>query len=147
MRKGANSMHVKEALPGQDAEGPQVVTMLSRSVGPVMGLRIVGRMRVEDYHHLRPLFLERIKRYGRLRLLFDAEQMTGWAGLASFIEDARTMLRVRKHLERVAVLSRKDWKRWLAAISEPFIGGRVQLFDLGAEESAWVWVLDGVDPA
>lgn len=45
-------MDDKEPLDGKDLRLKQVVTILGRSKGPVLGIRIVGKMRVEDYHEL-----------------------------------------------------------------------------------------------
>jgi hypothetical protein len=119
------------------------VTILQESRGPVIAIGVTGKMTVEDYHQLRPLFVETIQRYSQLRLLFRAEHFSGWSDLRAALEDAQTMLRVRKHLERVAVVTNFGWKSWLARASEPFIGGRVRVFNVDDDEAAWRWIFDG----
>ena len=123
-----------------------MITIHDRSGGPVVGIRVEGKVTSSDYTKLlRPKFLAVIKEYGTLRLIFIIDDdFRGWSSLHSFLEDMWTMLRVRSHLERVASVAHPSRFAWLAEHSSRFIQGESRVFDPNEEEKAWQWTFEGL---
>lgn len=121
-----------------------MISILPQSKGAVIGINADGKVTPDIYKNLlRPTFLKTIKQYGRLRLLFFADNFKGWSNPFSIIQDGWTMLRVRRHLQRVACVCKPGWKQKLTQLSNPFIKGKARWFDIKDEDAAWKWIFEG----
>lgn len=119
------------------------VSILPQSKGNVIGIDAVGKVYPEDYDELlRPTFLKAIDEYGSIRLLFRAEKFRGWSNPLSLLQDAKTMVQVRRHLDKVAIVTSPGWKQRLARMSNPFIRGEARAFNIKDEDKAWQWVAE-----
>ena len=124
-------------------KGGQMVSILPQSKGNVIGLDVVGKVYPEDYEKLlRPTFLKAIDEYGSIRLLFRADKFRGWSNPLSVLQDVKTMLKVRRHLDKVATVTSPGWKQRLTRFSNPFIRGEARAFDLEDEDKAWQWLAE-----
>ena len=83
-----------------------------------------------------------IAQYGLIRLLFRADQFRGWSNPVALLQDAKTMLMVRRHLEKVATVTSPGWKQQLTRISTPFIHSEARAFNIEDEDKAWQWGMD-----
>jgi hypothetical protein len=121
----------------------RTISILPQSKGNVIGVDAVGKVYPEDYEELlRPTFLKAIDEYGSIRLLFRADKFRGWSNPLSLLQDAKTMLRVRRHLDKVATVTSPGWKHLLTRISNPFIQGEARAFNLEDEDKAWQWLAE-----
>ena len=101
------------------------VSILPQSKGNVIGIDAVGKVYPEDYDELlRPTFLKAINQYGSIRLLFRAEKFRGWSNPLSLLQDAKTMVQVRRHLDKVAIVTSPGWKQRFAECRTPSSGAR-----------------------
>jgi len=121
----------------------RTVSILPQSKGNIIGIDAVGKVYPEDYEELlRPAFLKAIDEYGSIRLLFRADKFQGWSNPLSLLQDAKTMLQVRSHLDKVATVTSPGWKQHLTRISAPFIKGEARAFNLDDEDKAWQWLAE-----
>ena len=121
----------------------RTISILPQSKGNVIGIDAVGKVYPEDYMELlRPTFLKAIDEYGSIRLLFRADKFKGWSNPLSVLQDAKTMLKVRRHLDKVATVTSPGWKQRLTQMSSPFIRGEARAFNLDEEEKAWRWLME-----
>jgi len=121
----------------------RTVSILPQSEGNIIGIDAVGKVYPEDYKELlRPTFLKTIDEYGSIRLLFRADKFRGWSNPLSLLQDAKTMFKVRRHLDKVATVTSPGWKQRLTRISAPFIRGEARAFNLEDEDKAWQWLAE-----
>ena len=121
----------------------RTIRILPQSSGNLIGIDAVGKVYPEDYEQLlRPAFLKAIEEHGSLRLLFRADKFRGWSSPLSLLQDAQTLLVVRRHLEKVATVTSPGWKQRLTRISTPFIRGQARAFNLEDEDRAWQWLAE-----
>jgi universal stress protein A len=113
---------------------------LDRSTDAVLGVKASGKLTHADYQQLIPKLEQIIEAHGRVRVLVELEDCTGWE-LAAAWDDLKFVFRHGRDVERCAVVGKSRWQKWLARLSRPFVN--VRYFPREQLEQAWQWVLEG----
>lgn len=114
--------------------------VLGRSEGNVVGFRVSGTLRREDYDDMTALLEKRIDEYGPVRILFEmAPEFDGWTPGALW-EDVRFDLTQNQQMTRAAMVGDERWEEALTKLAQPFAHAEVRYFDLSEREEAWRWL-------
>jgi hypothetical protein len=104
----------------------------------VVGYRVKGKVRKEDYEAL-GLELERlVAEQGKLRMLVD---WRGFEGIepGTVLADLQLDMEHSNNIEKLSVVGNHKWEEWLTTLSKPFISGEVKYFDESRTEEAKEW--------
>lgn len=113
--------------------------ILPESKGDVVGIRIEGYVRAEDYKTLLPFLEERIIQHGMIRVLLDLRDFKSikLSGLVYFLPFA---LKYSSHIERKAIITDQHWiYAWMKFLA-PFFKAQIRCFASTNLEKAWEWV-------
>lgn len=83
----------------------------------LLGLAIVGKLTTADYDHINLLVEEKVKHYGRARILLEVVSTDG-INARTLWEDLKTSLRLYKDLERVAIIGDQTWLKTSVKLSD-----------------------------
>lgn len=121
---------------------PEPITILPESEGPVIGVRVTGRLRDEDYDRLQQELIRRLPPEGKVRLLAIIDEgFRGWTPKAIFDDIAMAFGPWRHRFEKIAVVAGPGFVRWCV---EHFPTGLlpypVRAFAPEEIDAAWAWV-------
>jgi stage II sporulation SpoAA-like protein len=124
---------------------PATVTLLPESDGPVVGLRVTGRLRDADYEKLKADLTERLPEGGKLRLLMVIdENFRGWTPKACLDDFAMMFEPWRHRFEKLAMVSGPGLVRWTAEhFPAALLPYPVKVFPLEEIDAAWTWLREG----
>lgn len=112
----------------------------------MIGLKLSGTLSRGEYHEIVPYLEEKIKEYGKIRLLIELDHWKGWGAYAAFND----MFFVIKHsfqIERVAFLLKSEADKRSVLLARPFTPwsrDNTRYFGPDEAEAAWEWVGEGV---
>ncbi|PWJ20257.1 STAS/SEC14 domain-containing protein [Jannaschia seohaensis] len=117
-----------------------MLKIMEESAGNVVGIRAGGRLTEADYKALLPKLEERFREFGRLNLLFYADEtFAGWSMEAAW-EDASFGFAHVSDFERLALVGAPDWVVWCVKLSAFLFKGEVRIFEADALGAAWAWL-------
>ncbi len=114
--------------------------VLGGSEGNVIGVRVSGKLKKEDYERLEPWLEKEVERHGKLRVLVLMEDFSGWDSLEAAWEDLKIDVRFNKYIERVALVGDAVWQKWMTKLSNPLAHAELRYFDMSHLEDAWAWI-------
>ncbi|HQU08924.1 MAG TPA: STAS/SEC14 domain-containing protein [Opitutales bacterium] len=120
-------------------------SILPRSAGNVIGVKLQGKLTHEAYQTLIPLIEERIEHYGQVNLLFELDHFEGWHLMAA-LDDLLFCYRHRDDIARLALVLDSKEDRWAVLVDHPLgrIAGRKEkIFKASQAKDAWKWVEKG----
>lgn len=112
--------------------------ILPESHDNVIGIRVEGYMRAEDYDTLLPFLAERCSRYEILRIVTDLREFTG----VSFWGILKTLpfaFKYSSHIAKKAVITDQRWIYTWVRVLSPFVQTDVRCFPSSKVEDAWEW--------
>ncbi|THH40376.1 SpoIIAA family protein [Neolewinella litorea] len=83
----------------------------------LLGLAIVGKLTTADYDRINLLVEEKVKHYGKARILLEVISTDG-INARTLWEDLKTSLRLYKDLERVAIIGDQTWLKTSVKLSD-----------------------------
>ena len=108
--------------------------------GNTIAVRASGKLSHEDYQNFLPKLEEQIKQFGKVSILFEFEDFSGW-DLDSAKDDYDFGMQHLDDFERIAMVGNKAWERWMSLIAKPFLpSGEVRYFNHENLQSAWDWL-------
>jgi hypothetical protein len=121
---------------------PASVTVLPESEGPLVGVRVTGRLRDADYKALQAELTERLPEDGKLRLIAVIdEEFRGWTPKACFDDIAMVFSPWSRRFEKLAVVAGPGFVRWCV---EHFPSGLLpypmKVFEPAELDAAWAWL-------
>lgn len=117
-----------------------MLTIMEESEGRVVGIRAGAKLTEADYKDLLPKLEDRFREFGKLNVLFYAdESFEGWNMEAAW-EDASFGFAHISDFERLALVGAPDWVVWCVKLSAFLFKGEVRIFDAGELDAAWAWV-------
>ncbi|MGI1999025.1 STAS/SEC14 domain-containing protein [Shewanella frigidimarina] len=110
--------------------------------GNTIAVRASGQLTLEDYQQFLPQLETQIKRLGKISLLFEFDNFTGW-DLDAAIDDIKFGMKHLSDFDRIAMVGDKSWEHWMALIAKPFlISSEVRYFNREDLQQAWDWLCE-----
>jgi len=117
-----------------------MLQLMEGSGGKVVGIQAGGKLTEADYKDLLPKLEERFRKFGKLNVLFYAdESFEGWNMEAAW-EDTSFGFAHISDFERLALVGAPDWVVWCVKLSAFLFKGEVRVFEASELQSAWDWV-------
>ncbi|MCF6807720.1 STAS/SEC14 domain-containing protein [Thiotrichales bacterium 19S9-12] len=108
--------------------------------GRYLYLCVEGKLTHEDYiQFLIPSLEEAINKYGKLRLMMEIENFSGWELQAAW-DDLNVGIKHRKNFERIAIIGDAKWQELMTKIFGFFITGETKYFPIEEKNQAEDWV-------
>lgn len=114
--------------------------VLDGSEGNVIGVRVTGKLKKEDYERLEPWLEKEVERHGKLRALVLMDDFEGWDSLSAAWEDLKIDVRYNKYVDRVAMVGDATWQKWVTKLSDPLAHAELKYFEKSQLDEAWAWV-------
>lgn len=112
--------------------------ILDESQDNVVGIRVSGTLREEDYESILTLLKERIDTFGEICILFEMVGFHGWKPEALW-EDVKFSVKYNRAMNRAATVGDAAWEEWMSKLAAPFAHAEVKHFDRSQREEAWQW--------
>ncbi|HID45452.1 MAG TPA: hypothetical protein EYP34_06830 [Chromatiaceae bacterium] len=110
----------------------------------IFAVRVTGKLTDEDYRQFLPELEKLIEDCGPISLMLELENFQGWEPKAAW-EDFRFGKEHDKDFARIAIVGRKSWQKWMAAMGDAFTQTKVRFFYRDALQEAWDWLREGND--
>ena len=105
----------------------------------LIAIRASGKLSHEDYQNFLPQLEKEIESLGKVSVLFELEDFTGW-DLEAAKDDFVFGIKHLNDIDRMAIVGEKIWQRWMVSMAEPF--GEIKYFDREKLQEAWEWLKD-----
>ena len=119
-----------------------MIEQLQTNSPSILGFRLTGRLRDEDYRVFIPMLDGAISAEGRLRLLALFDDFHGWDLQAAW-DDLVFGIRHYSDFDRIALVGDQRWQEWMALFCKPFTQAAVRYFDASELDAAWAWLREG----
>ncbi len=103
-------------------------------------VRAIGKLVKEDYAGFVPAFEQVLKERGKLRILFDATELTGWDAGALW-QEIKFDVKHFSDIERVAMVGTQKWQQTLEQAAKPFTHAEMRYIDASEIEAARSWLI------
>jgi len=107
--------------------------------GKLLEFRVSGKLTTEDYERFIPVVERLIQQHGKIDILFEMFDMTGWEAGAMW-EDTKFAFRHFSDLGRLAVVGEKKWQEWMTVVCRPFTKAEIRYFDHSDARAARAWL-------
>ena len=111
--------------------------------GKVLTIKAVGKLSKEDYEAFVPKVENLIKRFGKIRILFEMKDFHGW-DVGALWQDLKFDIKHFKDIERLALVGDKKWEKGMSIFCKPFTTAKVKYFDVKEAETARDWVTEEI---
>ena len=105
----------------------------------LLEIRLTGKLTKELYAELEPVVAERIKEYGKLKLIVIMDHFEGWT-CGALWEDTKFDVRHWRDFEKLALVGDKKWEKGMAAFCKPFTTAKIKYFDIADIAAAEAWI-------
>lgn len=106
----------------------------------IVTLSVFGKLTGSDYRAiLLPAMEEAIEELGQLRCLIDLSEFTG-LDFSAFWEDLKFGLGNASHMEKIAIISDRQWVEWAAKAGGLVTPAKIQAFDATERLEARRWL-------
>lgn len=108
--------------------------------GNSIAVRASGKLSHEDYQAFLPQLEEQISQLGKVSLLFELDNFSGWE-LKAAEDDFIFGMKHLDDLDRIAIVGDKAWEHWMTLMAKPFMpSGQVRYFNRENLQDAWDWL-------
>lgn len=108
--------------------------------GSTLAIRASGKLTHQDYQSFLPKLEEKIKQAGKVSLLLELDNFSGW-DLKAAKDDFTFALKHMGDLERIAIVGDKSWEHWMTIMAKPFLLlGSVRYYNKEQLQEAWGWL-------
>lgn len=107
----------------------------------VLHVKATGKLNKEFYERFVPMVDEQIKKFGKLRILFEMHDFHGWTAGALW-EDLKFDLKHWKDIDRLAIVGESKWQQGMAAFCKPFTSASIKYFDHSQLADAQKWIVE-----
>jgi len=116
--------------------------ILKESKGPLLAVKISGKLKVSDYEDvLIPKLNAIFKEHGKARMLVEFDGgFKGWDTFAAAWEDMKLGIEHPNDYEKLALVGAPDWIQWGAKFFGVFTKGEVKAFPRDGMEAALKWL-------
>lgn len=107
----------------------------------VVAVSVSGEVTGDDYKNvLIPAIDDKIKKYGKVRMLYHMDKELEWFTLNAMLEDVKVGIQHLKEFEKVAVVSDVDWVSSAVEIFKFIIPFPVKTYRNEQLPEAMVWI-------
>lgn len=107
--------------------------------GKILIVRVSDKLEKEDYEQFLPKIEQLIKQHGKIRILFEMEDFSGWEAGALW-EDIKFDAKHFNDIERIAMVGEKIWQKGMSKFCKPFTTAEIRYFDKGQSDEALIWL-------
>jgi hypothetical protein len=111
------------------------------SAGKLLHVKATGKLTKESYETFAPVVDEKIKEFGKLRILFEMHDFHGWTAGALW-EDIKFDYKHWKDIERLAIVGETKWEQSMAVFCQPFTAAKIKYFDHTKLAEAKDWLAE-----
>ncbi len=123
----------------EERRGAMGVEVIEQVGGRIMEVQVSGKLTHEDYRQLSPLFDQRVREQGKIRVLFEMLDFHGWE-VAAVWDDIKLDLKHFAHIERLAMVGDKRWEKGMSVFCRPFTTAQIRYFDRAEIDAARIWL-------
>jgi len=109
--------------------------------GNLFAVKATGKLTHADYQAFLPELEKLISEHGKISLLLELEDFSGWE-LAAAKDDMQFGFKHKYDFEKIALVGDKAWHQWMALMAKPFMDGEVRYFSRDELQTAWDWLRD-----
>lgn len=113
--------------------------IVESATGNIVEVHASGKLTKEAYEDFVPMTEEKIKKYGKIRVLFIMDDFHGWSAGAVW-EDFKFDLKHFNHIERLAIVGETKWEKGMSIFCRPFTTAKIKYFDHKDIEKAHEWL-------
>jgi hypothetical protein len=118
-----------------------MIEILPESEGIVLGIKVSGKLTLEDYKEiLIPAVNKILKQHHKVRILTLVDETFRGRELAASVENITFGYKIRKQLEKSAVVTDSKLIRTLVYVGSYFMRGPVKTFPVDKLSDAWKWI-------
>ena len=114
--------------------------------GRLLIVSVSERLTKADYRALSPKVEELIRRFGKIRVVFEMRDFHGWDASALW-EDIKFDIKHFSDIDLLALVGDQDWEKGMSIFCKPFTGARIRYFDLSEIYKAYDWIRAGLEDA
>ena len=107
--------------------------------GKLLVVNISGKVVKSDYDEFVPEFERLIKLNGKINVLFDMTDFSGW-DMGALWEDIKFDVHHFNDIGRLAMIGESKWEEGMAAFCKPFTTAKVHFFHHTAADEARKWL-------
>lgn len=111
--------------------------------GKVLTVKAMEKLTKHDYETFVPKIEQLIKRFGKVRILFEMEDFHGWDAGALW-QDIKFDIKHFKDIERLALVGDKKWEKGMSIFCKPFTTAKVKYFNVNEADKAQDWIKEGI---
>jgi hypothetical protein len=113
--------------------------ILPESAGPLVCIKVTGKLTDPDYERFIPAMEAVIAAHGKIRLYADLEDFEGWEWHAAW-DDFAFGIKHWNDIERMALVGTKRWEDLAAKIADRLMPAEVRFFPVDDKAAALAWV-------
>lgn len=102
-------------------------------------MKVTGKVGKADYEQFTPLAERLIEKHGSINLLVELPDKLRFTPSALWA-DIKFDVRHFSDVERIALVSARESRKWLATIAKPFTRADVRFFESNDIDDARIWV-------
>jgi nucleotide-binding universal stress UspA family protein len=108
--------------------------------GNIIAVRASGQLTDADYQNFLPQLEQQIDQLGKVCLLFEFDNFSGW-DIDAAKDDVKFAMKHLSDFERIAMVGDKSWEYWMALLAKPFLlSSEVRYFNRENLQDAWDWL-------
>ena len=112
--------------------------------GNVLAIRITAEITEKEHQKIDGLISRRFSEQGRLRMLIVVKHYPSLSSAEALYEDLRMVKLHAEHIERLAVVGDRPWKRTWVGLFGLFGGIQCDYFEMNRINAAWDWITEGL---
>jgi len=112
--------------------------------GKILIISVTGKLTREDYKSFVPKVEELIRKFGKIRIVFEMREFHGWDAAALW-QDIKFDIRHFSDIESLALVGDKKWEKGMSIFCKPFTKSKIKYFDLAEIYKAYEWIRAGLE--
>lgn len=106
----------------------------------VLKITVPEKLKADDFRQLAPQIDSLIQQQGKIRLLIDASNFSGWENIAAFERHVGFIKNHHQKVERISIITGHDWQHWVIGTIRLFVNPEVRAYNKGEESEALAWI-------
>ncbi len=116
-----------------------MLQILAETKDNIIATRAAGNLTHYDYGKFLPLLINLLRRYKKVRLFFEMEDVEG-RQIKTFWDDVKFDVQHINCYEKIAMVGKTNWQALITDILQPFIKTEIKFFELSERDTALNWI-------